>query len=219
MGLYERLLGTEEPKIHVHAFMAALGEIERGGMTAQQGIDAFGLDAGEQAEASTLIARIVTPKESISLGGFVTLTNVGNAYVSNYAARGLGVVRLECAGISAFEFGVSVNKIGSGTQSWQLWDETNSLEVAVIDDDGAAGNKQLATTQTFGSPLAAGIRTLRVRVKSTTAQDDPIYYGASLIVQRVGKMTSDVLHEVLLLAEVRIAPLNTVVAVKARLGV
>jgi hypothetical protein len=218
VSLYSRLIGTTEPKIHVHAFMAALGELERGQMTTQQVIDAFTLSAGEQTEAAALIARVVSPLDSISLGGFLTLTNVGAAYDTTPASKGLGVCRIETFGISGFEFGVFVNKVGTGTQSWQLWDQTNAAQLAVIDDAGAAGDKTLSVSQSV-SPLPAGLRTLRVRVKSTTAADDPVFYGASLALRRIGMMTADVLHQILLLAEDRINPLHTEAALIARLGV
>jgi hypothetical protein len=217
MALYARLIGTEAPKLHVHAFMAALGELERGKMTTQQVIDAFTLSAQEQVEASALIATVVSPVESISFGGFVTLSNVGSAYDTTSAARGLGICRLQTAGITGFEFGVSVNKVGSGTQSWQLWNETDATEVAVIDDAGAAGNKQLVTSASV-APLGPALKTLRVRVKSTVSADDPVFYGATLMVQRIGIMTADVLHQVLLLAEARLPPLDTPAALQARLG-
>lgn len=218
MSLYTRLMGIDDPHIPVHNWMAALGELERGKMTNQQVIDAFALSAGEQTEATTLIAKIVPPLESISLGALVTLTNIGTTYDNSTASKGLGACRIECAGITGFEFGVFVNKIGSGTQSWQLWDQTNSAEVAVIDDAGGTGDKTLAVSQAVG-PLAAGFRLLRVRAKSTTAADDPVFYGASLMIRRVGLMTADVLHQILLLAENKIAPLNTESALKTRLGV
>ncbi len=218
MSLYTRLMGLGSPKIPVHSFMSALGELERGKMTTQQVIDAFALSAPEQTEAAALIAKVVPPLESISLGGFVTLTNVGAAYDTIAAAKGLGACRIECAGITGFEFGVFVNKVGSGTQSWQLWDQTNSAEVAVIDDAGATGDKTLAVSASLG-PLAAGFRLLRVRAKSTTAADDPVFYGASLMIRRVGLMTADVLHQILLLAATKIVPLETEAALKTRLGV
>lgn len=217
MPLIERLMGLESPKLPVHAFMSSLGEIERGQMTSQQVIATFGLDAAAQAEASSLIAKVVTPLESISLGGLVTLTNVGATYDAIAASKGLGICRVECAGITGFEFGVFVSKIGTGTQSWQLWDQTNSAQVAVIDDAGAAGDKTLAVTQGVG-PLAPGLRILRVRAKSTVAADDPVFYGASLMIRRVAIMTADVLHQILLLGEGRHAPFNTAGALRTRLG-
>lgn len=218
MGLYERLLGTEEPKLPVHAFISALGEIERGKMTGADAAAAFALDATAQAEASALIGRIVQPLEAISLGGFAALTNIGAAYDSSNASRGLGFARLQLAGITAFEWTVRVNKLGSGVQSWQLWNETDGAEVTVIDDAGAVGVKELSVTRTFAPALGAGIKTVRVRALSTVAADDPQYLGSSLLIRRIERLTSVELHEVLLLAEARVAPYATVAATKARLG-
>ncbi len=58
MGLYERLVGEEEPKLPVHQFYAACHEVVRGQKTGSQAAVAFGLSASEQAEAQTLIARV-----------------------------------------------------------------------------------------------------------------------------------------------------------------
>jgi hypothetical protein len=220
MGLYERLIGVlNEPKIPVHQFMAAIGEVERGKWTNADAIAAFTLTPSEQAEAATLIARIITPLESISLGGFVNILNVGAAYDSTIQSQGLGVARVQTAGITAFEWTVRVQKNGTGTQSWQLWDETNSAEITVIDDPGATGSKELAISRVFAPPLGAGLRTVRVRTRSTVAADDPVYFGSALVIRRVERLTSVELHEVLCLAEVKLSPYDTPAAVKARLGV
>lgn len=48
MGLVQRLLGTEEPKLPAHQFMAALAEYKRGSITGTQVGDAFDLNAGER---------------------------------------------------------------------------------------------------------------------------------------------------------------------------
>jgi hypothetical protein len=222
MGLYERLIGgalpENEPKIAVHQFMAALGEFSRGKATAQQITDAFTLSPGEVTEAAALIARVVTPLEAISIGAFVQLTNIGTNYDTVAASRGLGIARLQTAGITGFEFSVAVNKVGSGTQSWQLWNETDGAEIAVIDDAGATGVKILSIVQTLPQPLAAGFKTVRVRAKSTTASDDPQFLGACLLIQRPERLGSEELHEVLLLAETG-AAYTTAAALKARLGV
>jgi hypothetical protein len=218
MGLYERFLGTEDPKIAVHAWMAALGELERTLMSGAEVTAAFGLDAGAQAEAATLFGRIVTPVESISVGGLVTLTNIGASFDSTGVSQGLGWCRVERGGISQIEFRVRVNKVGGGTQTWQLWNETDGTEVASIADAGATGVKELTVVQSFDPPLALGVRSLRVRAMSTTAADDPVYFGASIGIRRIGKMTANELHEVLLLAEDG-AKYATVTSLKARLGV
>lgn len=81
-------------------------------------------------------------------------------------------------GVSSIVFTVQVNKIGTGTQSWQLWNETDSAQVGVIADSGAAGNKTLTTT--ISGLALSGVKRLRVRAQSSVSTDDPLYYGASL---------------------------------------
>lgn len=224
MALYPRLTGIglvdRTQKLHVHSFMAAVGEVERGKMTEAQVATAFGLTPAEQTELTALTARIVQPLESISLGGFTTLTNVGTAYDGTDASRGLGFFRVQTAGITGFEFAVGMDRNGAaGTISWQLWDDTNSVEVARIDDTTGAGAKYVNTVVTLGSPLPASLRRIRVRCKSTTNPDDPIYLGANVVIRRVEKLTAVELHEVLMLGEDEVAPYNTLTAITSRLGV
>lgn len=115
----------------------------------------------------------------VSLGGLITLTNVGSAYDGSAAAKGLGLASIDFTGCSRIDFLVNVNKVGSGTQSWQLWNVTDGAELMVIDDAGAAGdNKLLSAAKTTNLPT--GVKTVRVRAKSTTAADDPVYYGGSV---------------------------------------
>jgi hypothetical protein len=76
---------------------------------------------------------------------------------------------------------VHVNKAGTGTQSWQLWNETDGTQVAVIDDAAAVGDNKILTT-TAGVNLS-GLKKIRVRAKSTTAADDPVYYGACAVLR------------------------------------
>lgn len=116
---------------------------------------------------------------SVALGSFQTLTNVGANYDTVANAKGLGYARVDFTGVTRIDFGVFVNKVGSGTQSWQLWNVTDGAQLAVIDDAGAAGDKELTTNVTNGLPT--GLKTVRVRAKSTTAADDPVYYGGWLL--------------------------------------
>jgi hypothetical protein len=224
MGLYERLTGVGmvngETKIHVHQFMGALGELERGKMTRAQVISAYNLSASEQTELDTLTARILAQPESYPLGAYNVLTNVGTAFDTIAQAKGLGFVAVDVTGITRLEIRIRYNKVGTGTLTWQLWNETDGSEVGSVDDAAAAGdNKTASIVVTPVSPLSGGVKLLRPRIKSTVAADDPVYYGACLFLRRIELITSDVLHQLLLLAEDSVAPLNSVAALKTRLGV
>lgn len=54
MGLYERLMGLQEPRISSHQLFGVMQEISLGNMTGAQGITALNLSAAEGVEASTL---------------------------------------------------------------------------------------------------------------------------------------------------------------------
>lgn len=115
--------------------------------------------------------------QSISLGGYVVLTNVGASYDAVAVSKGLGLAEVDFTGVTRIDFGVRVNKIGTGTQSWQLFNETDSAQLGVIADSAAAAdNKNLATSITQGIP--AGVKRVRVRAMSSNAADDPVFYGA-----------------------------------------
>jgi len=219
MGLYERITGEQLPKLAVHTIQALLGEVERERLTGAEAATYLGLSAAEQAEMTTLLGRIVYPRECISLGGYVALSNVGTTYDGSDPARGLGIGLLQTTGITQVIFGVRVNKVGSGTQSWQLWNDTDGSEVTVIDDAGAAGVKNLSITRDFAAPLTADMKVMRVRVKSTTAADDPVYLGATVSLRRASLLTAIELHEILLLADEPPLPYATATALKTRLGV
>ena len=95
MGLYERLLRLEEPRIPVHAFMAALAERKRGRVTANQIISVFGLDPTATTEAAALNARfddVVSPLTGTEVHDVLLLADAGLAYTTPTALKNrLGV--------------------------------------------------------------------------------------------------------------------------------
>lgn len=123
----------------------------------------------------------VRQSERISLGGYSVLTNVGATYDAIAASRGLGLVRLNFAGVSSLEWGVAVQKVGTGTQSWQLWNETDQVEMAVVTDANGAGVRFLNGPTVSNGSLPSGEKLVRIRAKSTVAADDPVYYGGWLV--------------------------------------
>lgn len=111
-----------------------------------------------------------------------TLTNVGSSYDAISASKGLGIQDIDFTGVTSIVFRVYVNKIGTGTQSWQLWNQTDGAEICVINDSAAAAdNKLLSVTQNVN---LTGVKTVRVRAKSTIAADDPVFYSASVLAVR-----------------------------------
>lgn len=108
-----------------------------------------------------------------------SVLNVGSTYDAVAVSKELGFQDLDLTGVTQLVFRVKFNKIGTGTLSWQLWNETDGTELALITDAAAAAdNKNLSTTVAVN---LTGIKTVRVRCKSTVATDDPYYYGSSVM--------------------------------------
>lgn len=60
MGLYERILGTEQPRVRVHQLRGCIAEFKRGNMTALQARTGLGLDDAAAADVTALLARVGT---------------------------------------------------------------------------------------------------------------------------------------------------------------
>lgn len=56
MALVERLMGIEEPRIPVHQFFAAVGEVVQGNITGAQVKSFLNMDAAAQAEWDAMAA-------------------------------------------------------------------------------------------------------------------------------------------------------------------
>lgn len=106
----------------------------------------------------------------------VTLTNVGSAYDATEASNGLGFADVDLTNVVAIRATIRVNRIGTGTISWQLWNETDRQQIGVI-TDAVNGRKYLTATW----PVAiAGVKRLRWRCLSSVATDDPVFLGSSV---------------------------------------
>lgn len=113
----------------------------------------------------------------------ITLTNIGASYDAIALSKGLGFGVLNFTGVTQAILVLFVNKIGTGTQSWQLWvtdmdGVSNGFELGRIDDAGAAGDKWLSTT--INNVNLTGNKIYRLRAKSTVAADDPVMYSAEV---------------------------------------
>jgi hypothetical protein len=59
VSIYDRIAGTQQPRISVHALMSCMQEYMLGNMSGAQATAALGLDAAEQAEALALRDRLL----------------------------------------------------------------------------------------------------------------------------------------------------------------
>lgn len=119
----------------------------------------------------------------VSLGNYLILTNVGAAYDAIALTQKLGIVEMAMDGIDTIVFTVRVDKVGTGTQDWQLWNDTDSTQTGVISDAAAAANNRVLTTTISGLALT-GIKRFRVRARSSNAADDPTFGGASILFRK-----------------------------------
>lgn len=230
-SFFHRLLSldppTNGPTIPVHQIMSAMGEVDRGKMTRAQVLTAFDITVGEESDYDAFAAKIKTPQESYALCGRVTLTNVGAAYDTTLDSQALPFIYIQRAGVIRIDMEVRVRKVGTGTQDWQLFDETNGVEAVgpatitsgSLSDNGAAADRTLNGSRVFASPLSPQVVKLRLRSRSSTALDDPIFLNAAILLFRESIITPEVVHQVLCLGSYGIAGYSTVAELKARLGI
>jgi hypothetical protein len=113
------------------------------------------------------------------LSGEKTLSNVGSTYDANATSQRLPHTVVFTDRIVEVALDIRVIKVGSGVQSWQLWDDDIGAEVAVIDDNTAAGaTPRVGRVVVPYVPVPGAIRRWRLRAKSTIAADDPIFLSA-----------------------------------------
>jgi hypothetical protein len=108
----------------------------------------------------------------------VLFSNIGAAYDTVAQSRGLGIALVDFTGCTSIEYRVNVRKVGTGTQDWQLWNETDGAEIGVVSDAAAIGFHTL--TATINAGLPTGLKIIRVRARSTNANDDPVYLGSTI---------------------------------------
>ena len=117
----------------------------------------------------------------------ITLTNLPTTYDGTQAARGLGIGLIDFRGCNQIRFVVYHQKIGTGTITYQLWNEDDGAIIALsgggaegvaVADAAAAAVRKL--DQTFSIVPINGIKLCRIRAKSTLNTDDPVFFGAAI---------------------------------------
>lgn len=109
----------------------------------------------------------------------ITLSNVGTSYDATGPSKGLGFAEIDLSGATQVVCKIKYQKIGTGTLTWQLWNATDGVELGKFDDAALAADNKVATI-TVNSGIPSGVKELTVRVKSTVATDDPVFYGANI---------------------------------------
>jgi hypothetical protein len=91
MPLLDRLLGTEEPKLPVHEFMAALAEYKRGAVSKAQIVSAFDLSAGEATALDAYLSALDADTIDRTLIHDVLMLGEGEYYTKAQVQSRLGV--------------------------------------------------------------------------------------------------------------------------------
>ena len=91
MALLDRLLGTEEPKLPVHEFMAGLAEYKRGAITGAQVVSAFNLSGTEATQLQGFLDNLDGDTISRELIHDVLLLGEGGYYTKTQVKNRLGV--------------------------------------------------------------------------------------------------------------------------------
>ncbi len=228
MGLIARLIGTEEPRISVHSFKSGLQELALEKWTRAQFDSAFSIQAGaETTKMDAIIAQHVPSAEHYFFSGNPEAITLPTTADANSAVKALGFLRMECAGISKIEWLVRYNKLGTGTLTAEMRNETDSTTPdSFTDTGGAADNREnggaagtAARIITPGSPMAKGTKIFRLRIFNSTASQTLILYGWSVRLFRFSILLSETMHEVLMAAQTGSGPNVTEAQVEARLGI
>lgn len=91
MAILPRLLGTEEPKITVHQFMAALAEYKRGAVTGQQIVTAFSLTSSEATALQQWLSNLDSDEIDRTLIHDVLLLGETGLYSNTQVRNRLGI--------------------------------------------------------------------------------------------------------------------------------
>mgnify|MGYP001611265221 CR=1 FL=1 len=115
--------------------------------------------------------------QTISIGGYNVLTNVGTAYDAVAVSSGMGIAYVNFTGVAAIDWYISITKAGTSNHTYQLFNVTDSAELGTIVHT-TTGTAILNTTISSGIPT--GNKLVRVRAKAVTGTDDPIYNGSTI---------------------------------------
>lgn len=94
MALFERLIGTEEPKIAIHKFHAVIDEMKQGRLTQAQAKQVLGLSNQEASEALTVLNTVTTEHQFRRMFNYLILGELGVTTPRDYTSRALFVQAL-----------------------------------------------------------------------------------------------------------------------------
>lgn len=108
-----------------------------------------------------------------------TKTNIGTSFVNIYTQTNSDgkSISIDTNGKDSVKLTVNWNKVGSGTQTVEIHDGSNVL----ISMNVVSGLN--TSTVIIPAAFTDRVATVRIRAKSTTAADDPIFEGAGVYVK------------------------------------
>lgn len=118
--------------------------------------------------------------QTISIGGYTVLTNVGTAYDAVAVSSGMGIAYVDFTGVAAIDWYISITKAGTSNHTYQLFNVTDTAELGTIVHT-TTGTAVLSTTISSGIPT--GKKLVRIRAKAVTGTDDPVWNGGTILLR------------------------------------
>lgn len=121
--------------------------------------------------------------ELLGTGVSITKTNIGTSYV-NISPRLNGERRLvDFTGCTQYRLIANCNLVGTGAFGMRVVRDSDNAVLHENANIGAAGERELDTDWQTLPAAANGPTLVRVQAKSTTATDDPVFGGVTMLVR------------------------------------
>lgn len=147
--------------------------------------------AAQGITLATLVGRVLIGSEATNVrsydffgpGAAITKTNIGTSYVNVPPGLNGERILVDLTGATEFRIVVAANLVGTGPFGMRVVRDADSAVLFENASIALTGERELDTNWQ-PIPLAAGaLEVLRFQAKSSTAQDDPVFRRATILIR------------------------------------